>query len=173
LRRILLFAVTACLAATALAGPAMAGDTAIVDVPKMFDKKLEKVRSTSGIDVYLPQKIRVYTGAGRARATASSTDGSYDLQLGIGRCNGANVCTLASFYGFRGEQPVYTKRVKLIGGRTGYFKPLTCGASCSPPAIQWLEGDVLYEIASKGLSEKKEKSTLVKYANSAIKAGPR
>jgi hypothetical protein len=173
LRRILMSAVTACLAAAALAGPATAGDTAIVDVPKFFDKKLEKIRATSGIDIYLPQKVRAYTKASRVRGTLGASDGLYELQLGVGRCNGANVCTIASFFGLRGEKPVYPKRVKLTGGRTGYFKSLTCGASCSPPAIQWLEGDVLYEISFKGSSQKKEVSTLVKYANSAIKAGPR
>jgi hypothetical protein len=173
MRRTLVRTLAACVAATALAGPAVAGDAAIVEPPKIFEKKLEKVRTDSGLDVYLPGKLRVYTKASRAKGTATATSGSYDLQLGIGRCNGANVCTLASFYGIRGEKPAYTTKVSLFGGRTGYFKPITCGASCSPAAIQWLEGDVLYEIANKGVTQHKEKATLVKLADSAITAGPR
>jgi hypothetical protein len=173
MRRILLIALAACVAVSALAGPALAGDTAIVSPPTIFASKLEKVRTTSGLDVYLPSKLRVYTTAKRAKGTATAADGTYDLELGIGRCNGANVCSLANFTGFRGEKPAYTTKVKLFGGRTGYFKPLTCGASCSPPAVQWLEGDVLYEIAAKGSTAHKEKATLVKLADSAIKAGPR
>ena len=172
MRRILI-ALAACVTASALAGPALASDAAIVSPPKIFAAKLESVRTKSGLDVYLPSKVRIDFKPSRARGFAGASDGTYELYLGVGRCNGANVCTLVSFYGNRGQQPVYTKRVKLTGGRTGYFQPLTCGASCSPPAIQWVEGDVLYEIATKGASAKKEKSTLIKLANSAIKAGPR
>jgi hypothetical protein len=161
------------MAALALAGPAAAGDTAIVKPPSIFASKLEKVRTKSGLDVYLPGSLRVYTKASRVRGTVTASAGTYDLELGIGRCGGANACYLANFYAIKGEQPAFATKVSLFGGRTGYFKPITCGASCSPAAIQWLEGDVLYEIATKGVTVHKEKSTLVKLANSAIKAGPR
>jgi hypothetical protein len=171
LRRILLFAVAACLVAPA---PALAGDTAIVSPPDIFAPKLEKVRTQSGLDVYLPSKVRLDVKASRVRGGAFASTGRYELELAVGkRCRGANVCSLAIFTAIRGEDPVYKTRVKLFGGRTGYFKPITCGASCSPAAIQWLEGDVLYEVASKGLTYKKERATLVKYVNTALKAGPR
>jgi hypothetical protein len=63
--------------------------------------------------------------------------------------------------------------VKLRGGRTGYFKPLTCGASCSPPVIEWLEGDVLYWIQADAGNGRQEKRRLVRMANSALRHGPR
>jgi hypothetical protein len=160
-------------AALALAAPAVAGDSAIVKPPSIFAPKLEKVRTKSGLDVYVPSRLRVYTKASRVRGTVTASDGTYDLQLGVGRCGGANACYLANFYAIKGEQPAFARRVSLSGGRNGYWKPITCGASCSPAAIQWLEGDVLYEIATKGVTLHKEKSALVKLANSAIKAGPR
>jgi hypothetical protein len=57
----------------------------------------------------------------------------------------------------------------------GRYKPLTCGASCSAPSIEWLAGGVLYTIQLKlnHGDEAKDKASLVALANSAIKAGPR
>jgi hypothetical protein len=80
---------------------------------------------------------------------------------------------LAGFAGEKDAKPSYRKKVKLTGGRTGYWKGITCGASCSPAEIQFKVGDVLYSIATKGVGLKKEKATLVGLANSALKAGPR
>ena len=63
----------------------------------------------------------------------------------------------------------------LRGGRTGYFKPLTCGGSCSPPLIQWRSRGNLYEIQAKipDSSDAAAQRRLVAAANSAIGAGPR
>jgi hypothetical protein len=174
--RILAVATAACVALAIIVAPVSAADdTAIVSPPKIFAPKLEKVRTKSGLDVLLPSRVRVYVKASRVAGKAVATDGRYDLQLGVGRrCNGANVCFLASFGAVRGEQPsTEGTRVKLFGGRTGYFFPVSCGASCSPASIEWLEGDVLYSIATKGVTENRERSTLVKLANEAVKAGPR
>lgn len=174
MRRILAVLAAACLATALLVAPATAGDTGVVSPPKIFKKQLRQVTANSGIDVYLPSSLRVYTEPTRVRGEFGVTEGSYDLGLGAGRnCGGANACYLANFTGVRGGAPGHRKKVKLTGGRTGYWKGITCGASCSPAEIQWLEGDVLYSIATKGVSLKQEKATLVKLANSAIKAGPR
>ena len=170
-----LAAVVAILAAVAaLAVPATAGDTAVVSPPQIFEKKLPKVKSDSGIDVYLPSHLRVFTTARRVRGTATADSGTYDLELGIGsRCNGANACFVGNFTGTRGVEPAFARKARLTGGRTGYWKGITCGASCSPAEIQWVENGVLYTVATKAVTSKKEKATLVKLANSAILAGPR
>ena len=173
MRRILTLALAVCLASALLVVPATAAETGIVSPPKIFKPKLAKVKAKSGIDVFLPSRIRVYQPT-RTRGTARATDGSYSLELGIGsRCNGANACFLASFTGIKGEQPAFGRKVKLSGGHTGYWKGITCGASCSPAEIQWVEGDVLYAVATKGVTQRQEKATLVRLANSAIKGGPR
>jgi hypothetical protein len=84
-------------------------------------------------------------------------------------CGGATACFLATFGGQRGEDPHYTRKLRL----TGYFKPLTCGASCSPPAIEWVEDDVLYWIKGHAGTKKQEKKRLRQMANSAIRHGAR
>jgi hypothetical protein len=147
-----------------------------VNVPKVFgQKKIDKAASLSGVDVLLPTRIGTNgIKPSRIRGSVGELNGGYDLQLGVGRnCNGANACFVAAFFGNANGEIVYTKKVKLAGGKTGYFKPVTCGASCSPAAIQWKIGDVVYEIQYKGASQKKEKATMIGLANSANKAGAR
>ena len=174
MRRSLAVLLAAVLTAALLAVPATAGQTDLVSPPKIFKSKLPGVKTKSGIDVFLPSHLRVFTSARRVKGDVSTDDGFYDLELGIGsRCNGANACFIGNFTGTRGAEPAFGRRARLTGGRTGYWKGITCGASCSPAEIQWVEDDVLYTIATKAVGVKKEKATLVKLANSAIKAGPR
>jgi hypothetical protein len=174
MRRTLTLLAAACAASALLVAPATAGDTGIVSPPKIFKTKLAKVKADSQLDVFLPSRMRVFTRPSRVRGDVTATDGSYNLDLGIGsRCRGANACFLANFTGTRGEKPAFRKKAKLTGGHTGYWKGITCGASCSPAEIQWVEGDVLYSVATKSVTQNGEKATLVKLANSAIKAGPR
>ena len=51
----------------------------------------------------------------------------------------------------RGAPPAFKRTVSLARGITGYFKPVTCGASCSPAFVQWKQGGVLYEIADDAI----------------------
>ena len=165
----------AAFAAALLAVPATAGNTSVIRPPSIFAAKLDSVKTKSGIDVYLPARMRAFAPASRIKGrVATAEDGTYDLELGIGsRCNGANACFIANFTGTRGVEPAFARKARLTGGRTGYWKGITCGASCSPAEIQWNEGMVMYTIATKAVTKNKEKATLVKLANSAIKAGPR
>jgi hypothetical protein len=52
----------------------------------------------------------------------------------------------------------------------GYYKALSCGASCSPPSIAWIQKGVRYEIQAKALGGKQ---AFVAMADSAITAGNR
>lgn len=63
--------------------------------------------------------------------------------------------------------------MRLANQITGYFKPLSCGASCSPPSIEWLSEGILYEIQADAGSRRTEKRRLITLADSAIKNGPR
>ena len=174
MRRILTLIAAACLVSALLVAPATAGDTSVVKPPTIFKSKLAKVKADSGIDVYLPKRLRVYVKPSRVFGSATAESGSYSLDLDAARnCRGANACYLANFTGTRDQEPGLGRKVKLADGRTAYWKGITCGGSCSPAEIQWVENDVLYTIATKGVGVKKEKATLVKLANEAIAAGPR
>jgi hypothetical protein len=176
MRRALAALVALCVAAAMLAMPASAGETAVVSPPKIFKSNLSSVKSDSSISaVYLPSHIRVFTRASRVRGSVDASDNQYNLILGIGsRCNGANVCLLANFAAIRDERPASGgRRVRLSRGTTGYWRDISCGASCSPAEIQFVKRGVLYSIATKGVTQRNVKATLVKLANSAIEAGPR
>jgi hypothetical protein len=163
----------ALLALVAVAVPAFAASEGNVNVPAKFKSLLPKVKAKSGLSVRLPGSIHVFVAPKKTYADASSTRKSYFLELDAAKsCHGANVCFLASFSGTRGGKPAFKKTVALAHGITGYFKPVTCGGSCSPAFIQWKEGKVLYEIENKGVG-KNEKASMAKLANSAIKAGGR
>ena len=173
MRRILAVIAAAAAAIVMLAAPATAGESALISPPEIFATSIPKVKAKAEMDVFLPSHMRMFTKR-RVSGGTTAKSGFYDLELGIGRrCNGANACFIGNFTGTRGVEPAFGRKARLTGGRTGYWKGITCGASCSPAEIQWVENDVLYTIANKSVTFKKEKATLVKLANSAIKAGPR
>ena len=143
-----------------------------LDLPSLFANVLPKVKDRTEVPVLLPQSYRsdsdtnVASGSGRKKG--------YTLSVAaIRNCGGATACFIAGFSAQRGEDPHYTRKVRLTGGRTGYFKPLTCGASCSPPAIEWVEDDVLYSIQAHAGTKRQEKKRLRRMANSAIRRGAR
>src|SRR4051812_10659496 len=128
-----------------------------MNVPKKFSALLPKVKKKSGLAVRLPSKIHVFVKPSKTFADSSATRKSYFLELDAAKtCNGANACFLASFSGTRGGTPAFKKTVSLAHGITGYFKPVTCGGSCSPPFIPWEGGGGLYEIEKKGGGKKGE-----------------
>jgi len=68
----------------------------------------------------------------------------------------------------RGGRPSGRRTVRLARGRTGHYRPLSCGASCSPPSVEWRERHARYSVQAKV-----GKRELVRMANSAIRNGPR
>jgi hypothetical protein len=143
-----------------------------IDLPHLFRDVLPQVKAKTNVPILLPQRYRsdaeenVPTGVGHKR--------SYTLSIGaVENCGGATACFVADFAAKRGAKPSFTRKVRLRGGRTGYFKPLTCGASCSPPMLEWRKGGVLYWIQAHAGTASQEKRRLVKLANSALFHGPR
>ena len=64
-------------------------------------------------------------------------------------------------------------KATLIRGITGRYKPLSCGASCSPPSIAFKTGGVTYTFQATVGTQKTERARLIKMANDAIRKGPR
>jgi hypothetical protein len=156
------------------AAPAVRAKTETVSVPRLLQHVLPHVRDHTDVDVLLPSRLRVDGPVGRLHGRGDGHGGSYELSLAFGRrCGGATACFVASFTAERGARPGFRRAVRLRGGRRGYYKPLTCGASCSPPMLQWLQGDVLYSIQAQAGPRRTERATMVRLANSAIAGGPR
>lgn len=144
-----------------------------VDVRSALGARLDRVAALTPVPVRVPARLVLdYDGAVYGAGTGSRRGWTLSL-AGAPRC-GANACFLASFSGERGGRPAFTRRVALARGLTGFYKPLSCGASCAPPQIQWLQGGVLFDIQAKvGVAgAARQRAALVAAANEAIAARP-
>ena len=163
MRRTLLLA----LALVAVLPPAAAGATRSIDLPQLFATQLERAHAQTEVPILLPQTMRSdfahHFPEGRARP------GAWRFDVDAARnCHQATACFVAEFRAVRGRSPSAPRTVRLARGRTGYYRPLACGASCSPPSVEWRERHALYSIQAKVA-----KRELVRMANSAIRNGPR
>jgi hypothetical protein len=143
-----------------------------VDLPALFEDQLARIAPRTDVPILLPQAMPdefdryVPSGFGRERR--------WGLQLGaVAGCGGATACFIASFEGRKGGTPSGPRKVTLAKGRVGRFRPVTCGASCSPPSISWKERGATYAIQAKVGTETTEVDVFRRMANSAIRRGPR
>ena len=155
------------LALLLLAVLAPAASASEIDVPKRFATQLERARTQTTVPILLPQTMRSdfrrHHAEGRARPNA------WRFDIGAVRgCHTATACFIAEFRGVRGKSPSAPRTLRLARGRTGYYRPSRCGASCAPPLVQWRERHTLYTIEAKV-----RRRELVRMANSAIRNGPR
>jgi hypothetical protein len=129
-------------AAAALTFVASAGAKSY-DVARSLGVVLPRVVERSGVPVVVPDRIGLDYG-GKLYASGHGGRNSWSLSLsGAPHCGGATACFLAEFSGRRGGHPSFSRQVRLRGGVTGWYKPLSCGGSCSPPALQFLRAGVL------------------------------
>jgi hypothetical protein len=168
MRRLTLITLAAFLASAAVA------DAAVYDIPRVLRADLGKVAKRTDLPVRLPARMSLDYGDplfGSGRGAKKE----YELEVAATDPCGANACFLARFAGEEGGTPAFKRTVALANGITGHYKPLTCGGSCSPPMIEWVQGGVLYSIQAKlGVSgRKRQRRAMVRAANSAIRATPR
>ena len=147
---------------------APAAEAKTVDVPKLLRSSIPKARN-GGVPVLLPARMNL-DYAGRTYAGGGGGNDSYALFLDARPRCGGNACFLASFTGEEGKPLGFKTNVTLARGLRGAYKPLTCGASCSPPSIMWIQRGVRYEIQAKALGGRR---AFVRMANSAIRHGGR
>ena len=161
------------LLAVALA-PALATASRSFNVPKLLKSRVAKIKAHSSIAVRLPDRMTAEPS--KLYGSGGKTSRGYDLTLGaIKNCNGANVCLIGEFIGERHGHSAGGTRVALHKRHSGHFNPTMCGASCSPPMVEWRQGSVLYTIYARtgARTDAGERSRLVRMANQAIDAGPR
>jgi hypothetical protein len=169
-RALLPLAATA--AALLAAPPALA---APVDVPAALGPTLARVDARTPLAILLPDTLELdFDGTVHASGAGSARRWSLSL-AGAPNCGGATACFLASFTAERGGTPAFRTRVRLRGGIPGWFKPLSCGASCSPPVLQYRRRGVLYEISANvpDRTNAAARRRLVAAANAALRVGPR
>ena len=158
----------------ALFGLVAVADAGLYDIKKVLRDDVRRVAPDTDIPIRLPASMTLDYDRG-VFGDGFAGDESYEFDIDAVEDCGANACFLAQFQGERGGTPAFRRTVRLAKGIRGHYKPLSCGGSCSPPMIQWLQGGVLYSIQAKvGVAGRaKQRRAMVRAANSAIRSAPR
>ena len=171
MRRRCLSVLTA-VACAGLLAPAVA-DAKRYDIPAVMGDQLTALVEETPVGVMLPQSLP-FDYSGMLYSSTEVTEGAWFVSLGGKDCRGANACTLGTLSGVQGGERNNRIRVRLADGKNGWYRPLSCGASCAPPSIEFVRNKVLYGIQAKVFQRGKgTKRILIDAANSAIAAGLR
>jgi hypothetical protein len=164
---LLIIAVIA-LVSAAIAVPAAAGGGSL---PSLFAKQIQKINAAPHAPaVLLPASMPL--DVKHEFPTGGPSGTSYDLEIGAAKnCNGADACFVADFQAHKGGK-VFGKKVTVKGASTAGYLPLSCGASCSPPQVDFIVGGVLYSIQAN-TGKHQSRPALISAAESAISAGAR
>jgi hypothetical protein len=155
------------------AAAAAAGGSRNVDLLRAFAPQLPKVKRVTSAPVLLPGRLPL-GGSYRLYATGGASRSSWELTLaGAPRCGNANACFVASFAGTRGATLPWRRNATLRNGDPAAYKPITCGASCSPASFWFVHAGVLYSWQVKDLASTNARAAFVRLANDALVAGPR
>ncbi|MCC5896286.1 MAG: hypothetical protein JJU32_00015 [Phormidium sp. BM_Day4_Bin.17] len=160
---------------------AAVGETA--EPAALFTEVLPQIRSTTEIPIRLPSYVPIHEDDQTPLyVEAEATEESYQIYLSLAPdCRGATACSYGFFAARRttdedyyGVGEEFQETVPLAEGITGDFNPMMCGASCSPPVIEWSQEGVRYRIALKGVGPEDENAleSLQALANSAIANDP-
>jgi hypothetical protein len=165
------WSVLAALLVCAIAGSAAVAVAAKVTPPvnllQVLAKPLAKAERGK-VPVLVPSRLSAGFPPSQLYAGGGLSGGGYDIQLGAApHCEDATACFVAEFSAAKGVLG-FKDTVALSKGITGSFHPISCGASCGPATIEWVESGFLYTVQF-GAGEKQ----LVVLADSAIEAGPR
>jgi len=166
MRRALLIVTAA--AALLAAAPALAR----VSLPSLFARQIHTINAAAHAPaVLLPRSMPL--DAKHLFASGGTSHSGYDLSLAAARnCGGATACFVAEFMAVKGGK-VFGTRVTVKGASRAGFIPLSCGASCSPPQIDFVWHGVLYTIQANLNTKQHDRAALIAAAQSAIAAGPR
>jgi hypothetical protein len=144
-----------------------------------FQPVASALKGKTRVPLVIPSALPKNEGVDRFYCTVITLEpNEYEAIIGWStECGGGNACRIGSFYGKRslggrimgtGNYPFErrrARRVRLMGGITGYFVGATCGANCSDSKVFWKQGGYEYMVGLK----MGEMTNVVALANSAIR----
>ncbi|MGK7922361.1 MAG: hypothetical protein AB4080_20380 [Trichodesmium sp.] len=148
------------------------------EIATEFQEILPKIKEQTQVPILLPSQLLITGTDQKIYVEGKGTSNSYQITLAFEpNCTG-NACSIGYISGEKSGKPLadeFSRELNLVQNIKGYFRPLTCGASCAPPIIGWEYKGVFYRMAFKGVGQSPEieGETLAKMANSAIEAGAR
>jgi hypothetical protein len=141
-------------------------------LPALFTRQIRAINAAPDAPaVLLPPTMPL--DAAHLYAAGGRSGSGYDLAIGAVRgCGDADACFVAEFTASR-VTSVFGQRVKVRGAARAGFVALACGASCSPPQIDFVTHGVRYTIQANLKTSRGDRAALVQAAQAAIAAGPR
>jgi len=141
----------------------------------VFGPALEQIQSQTRIPILLPSKLPSAIPEKDIKvATGEVREDGYFISLYFSEDGG----DAAFASGFGGSTRIFgpkdlpnTRAVALSGGRTGMFRPVSCGGSCAPANLWWEQNGVMYQIQIKlgsGSPEKDQEKIVVETANLTV-----
>src|SRR5262249_38502016 len=144
-----------------------------------FRPVVSALKGKTRVPLVIPSALPKDEGVDRFYCTGITLEANeYDIIIGwASECVGGSAGRVGSFYGKRSlsgrimgteNYPFErrrARRVRLMGGITGYFVNATCGANCSYSKVFWKQGSYEYMV---GLKMGKV-TNVVALANSAIR----
>jgi hypothetical protein len=147
---------------------------------QVFKSLLPQIKEQTKVPVFLPSDLPQQIGKAKYSVAGDLQADKYEIslyyELGIGDAGFAAFFTGQADAKYRPEELPNVKEVKLARGTKGFFWPVSCGGSCAPANLWWMDGGVLYQIQLKlpaTMSERDQENMIIAAANSAITAGPR
>jgi hypothetical protein len=143
----------------------------------VFRPALEQIQPQTRIPILLPYKLPPGISEKDIKlAAGESSEDGYFISLYFSE-EGSSAAFAAGFGGstriFGPHDLPDTRWVALSGGRTGIFRPVSCGGSCAPANLWWEQNGVMYQIQIKLRSdstEKDQEKILIATANSTVTA---
>lgn len=149
-------------------------------LPDVFVSLVPELKAKTRVPVLLPSKLpKPFNDAKHASVDEATADEyAIDLyyELNAGNAGFAALFGATKNPDYSPQELVNVREVKLAGGITGFFRPVSCGGSCAPANLWWRQGTVIYQIQLKlasSLREKNQQAIITAVASSAILAGPR
>lgn len=149
-----------------------AGADAQTSLPSVFARQIRAIDAAHHAPaVLLPGSMPL--DATHLYPTGGTSGSGYELALGAAPgCGGADACFVAAFTAVR-SRTVFGRRVTVRGASRAGFVALSCGASCSPPQIDFLVRGIRYTIQANLRTAHGDRAALISAAEAAIAAGPR
>jgi hypothetical protein len=143
----------------------------------VFRPALEQIQSQTRIPILLPSRLpSAVPESGIKLASGEVRKDGYFISLYYSEDAAASYA--AGFGGstviLKSQDLTNIRRVVLSGGRTGMFRPVSCGGSCAPANLWWEQNGVMYQIqvtlgsALNEKDEKRQERILVEIANSIV-----
>jgi hypothetical protein len=139
----------------------------------VFKPAIEEIRFQTRIPILLPTKLpsRIRERDIKLAVGEIRNDGHFISLYFADPGDNANYAA-----GFGASLLVFrtlpnTRPLALAGGRTGIFRPVSCGGSCAPANLWWEQNRVMYQIQINlriNLNEKEQRRILVETANASV-----